>query len=69
MRRCSNPKGGAERESKKNWPVTKSPVKPYPARTDVRPSPFGSQEIPTRGARFDHTVFMPELPGKPGSPG
>jgi hypothetical protein len=29
------PNGGAERESKKNWPVTKSPVKPYPARSDV----------------------------------
>ena len=40
-----------------------------PARTDVRPSPLGSHEMPTRGARFDHTVFMPELPGKPGSPG
>ena len=70
VRRISDPHGGALAVLMKNCPLTNSPFIPYPARTDMRPSPFGSQATPTRGATFSQSVNMPALPfGNPSSPG
>lgn len=44
-------------------------VGPYEVLRAIRPSPFGSQTIPTRGEKFDKSSFQyPSLVGPPGSP-
>jgi hypothetical protein len=42
---------------------------PYDERTAMRPSPLTSHARPRRGEKFSHCLFMPVLPGNPGSPG
>src|SRR3954468_5100585 len=56
--RTSEPHGGATDVFKWNCPLTNSNERPYDARTDVLPSPAGSQAMPTRGPRLPHCVFM-----------
>src|SRR5918996_1108984 len=69
VRRTSDPHGGALAALMKNCPLTNSPFMPYPARTDMRPSPVGSHARPTRGAKFSQSGLIPAWLGKPSSPG
>ena len=57
--RTSDPHGGAIAVFRWYCPLTKSYDTPYDERSDVRPSPAGSQATPTRGAKSVQRLFMP----------
>src|SRR3954471_10242086 len=69
LMRTSEPHGGATDVFRWNWAFTNSNERPYESRTEVLPSPEGSHDMPTRGPRFPHCVFMPAWDGNPASPG
>src|SRR6185503_10939443 len=69
LRRTSDPHGGATDVLRWNCPSTNSNDLPYDARTDVLPSPRGSQARPSRGPILFQSVGMPACVGKPASPG
>jgi hypothetical protein len=69
LMRISEPHGGATDVLRWNCAFTNSYARPYDARTEVLPSPFGSQVMPTRGPTLPHCVCMPACVGNPASPG
>src|SRR5712672_4678666 len=59
LSRTSDPHGGATEVLRWNWPFTNSNDFPYDPRTEVLPSPTGSQANPTRGPRLFQSVSIP----------